>query len=86
MAEQEEFFSPNHNRLLSIATWAKYLAWIVLVVYILNAILQIFQYQFFLNNNVQPQLDMWLFLKTNPFEGFRLGIDILTTIVRGIVY
>ena len=35
MTEQEEFFSPNHKRLLNIATWAKYLAWVVLIVYIL---------------------------------------------------
>ena len=38
MTEQEEFFSPSHKRLLSIATWAKYLAWIVLISYILWAI------------------------------------------------
>ncbi len=38
MNEQEDFFSPSHNRLLSIATWAKYLAWIVLIVHVLWAI------------------------------------------------
>jgi hypothetical protein len=35
---KEDFFSPKHNRLLNIAAWAKYLAWVVLVIYLLLAI------------------------------------------------
>lgn len=31
-----EFFSANHKRLLDLATWAKYLAWVALVVGILG--------------------------------------------------
>lgn len=30
MSEQEEFFSKKHNQLFIIATWAKYLSWLVL--------------------------------------------------------
>ncbi len=37
MDEQEKFLSANHKRLLRIATWAKYLAWIVLIGYFLYA-------------------------------------------------
>ena len=36
MNEQEDFFSKNHGRLMDIALWSKYAAWIVLVVYILR--------------------------------------------------
>lgn len=42
MNEQEEFFSPKHKRLLNIATWAKYLAWIALVALIVEAITNYF--------------------------------------------
>ena len=86
MNEQKDFFSPNHNRLLSIAVWAKYLSWIVLIVYIIWAILQLFQYQVFLNHSVQPQLDIWLFLRLNPLEAFRPVVNMATTVLSGVVY
>jgi hypothetical protein len=86
MNEQEEFFLPNHKRLLSIAVWAKYLAWIALVVYILWAVLQVFQYQTFIGNS-QGQLDGWRFLlKNEPFQAFRLIVDIAATVLKGIIY
>ncbi|HSK87189.1 MAG TPA: hypothetical protein VK880_02460 [Anaerolineales bacterium] len=86
MTKQEEFFSPSHNRLLSIAVWAKYLAWVALVVFIVNAGLQMFQYRSFLNGTIQPDPNMWLFLRHNPFEVFRLGVDMATTLLRGVIY
>lgn len=43
MDEQDEFITPQYERLLSIATWARYLAWVVLVVYILWAGIQLIQ-------------------------------------------
>jgi hypothetical protein len=78
MTEQEGFFSPSHNRLLNIATWAKYLAWVVLVVYILNANLQIFQHQYISNNQFQEG--------TRLMDEFRFGINMATTLLRGIVF
>ncbi len=78
MTEQEEFFSPNHNRLLNIATWAKYLAWVVLVVYVLNAGLQILEYQTFLNNGQVQQ-------SARLMDEFRLAVDTATTLLRGVV-
>jgi hypothetical protein len=38
MSEQDKFFTKKHDRLLAVAVWAKYLAWVVLVVFILLAI------------------------------------------------
>jgi hypothetical protein len=43
MAKQEDFFSRKHNQLLNIATWSKYLAWIVLIFYLLYAIASLIQ-------------------------------------------
>ena len=34
MENQNDFFSKNQKQLLSIATWAKYLAWATLIVYV----------------------------------------------------
>lgn len=41
MNEQKEFLSPNYKRLLSISVWARYLAWVVLVTYILLVITKV---------------------------------------------
>ena len=85
MKEQVEFFSVDHKRLLSIATWAKHLAWIALIVYILWAGLQMFQYQNIVNNNSQSRFDLG-FLRSNPLEAFRLGVNITSIALRGIIY
>ncbi len=34
MKDQNDYFSKNRKHLLSIATWAKYLAWVTLIVYV----------------------------------------------------
>lgn len=78
MTEREEFFSPNHNRLLNIAAWAKYLAWVVLVVYILNVVLQVFQHQYFASNIPVQQGSRFL-------NELRLTVSVATTLLRGVV-
>ena len=86
MTEQEGFFSPSHDRLLTIAVWAKYLAWAVLVVYILWAALQILQTQT-LMNYAQNQMSGWRFLlRTDPFRVFEIAVGIAATVLRGIIY
>jgi len=84
MTTQEEFFSPSHDRLLSIAVWAKYLAWVVLVVYLLNAVLQMFQYKVF-TDAIELQPNFWQFVRFSPFETFKLAMNMLTTALRGVV-
>jgi hypothetical protein len=84
MNEQEEYFSPSHERLLSIAIWAKYLAWVVLIVYIVNAVLQMFQYKVFISS-IELQPNFWQFLRASPFETFKLGMNMLNTALRGVV-
>ncbi|HEX2997721.1 MAG TPA: hypothetical protein VHP14_23060 [Anaerolineales bacterium] len=78
MTEQEEFFEPNHKRLLSIATWAKYLAWVALVIYTLWAILTVF-ISFSNNGNpIQPSAGLW--------EEFKSAINVGITFLRGVIY
>lgn len=86
MNEQEEFLSLSHIRLMNVAIWARYIAWVVLFMYVLWAVLQIFQYQNIINSNDQVQWDFWSFIMNNPFEGFRLLINMLATVLKGIVY
>ncbi|HLO32915.1 MAG TPA: hypothetical protein VK249_27470 [Anaerolineales bacterium] len=90
MNEQEDFFSPKHNRLLSIATWAKYLAWLVLIVYIVSAGTQVIQFQNNANYRAaianQPSQGLKDSLTENPLSTFRLGINMAAVIIKGVVY
>jgi len=45
MSRQEEFLSPEHGKLLNIAIWAKYLAWVVLAIYVFQTGFVIIQRQ-----------------------------------------
>ena len=45
MSKQEEFLSPEHGKLLNIAIWAKYLAWVVLAIYVFQTGFVIIQRQ-----------------------------------------
>lgn len=78
MTEQEEFFSPDHKRLLSIALWAKYLAWVVPIVYILWMVLLISQDLSNIGGQSQP--NVWL------LERSRMGLNLATTLLRGAIY
>jgi hypothetical protein len=89
MEEQEGFFSQNHNRLLNIATWSKYLAWIVLIVYILLVVTQVIQLLLakddgnFAGATSQSLSTM---LRENPFNVFRLAVNMTATMLRGFIY
>jgi hypothetical protein len=78
MTEQEEFFSPNHNRLLNIATWARYLAWVVFVVYILWAIGTYIQQQ----NTLQYYKE---FRNVPPFYSLSTYMESLGVFLKGVV-
>jgi hypothetical protein len=90
MTEQEEFFSPSHNRLLSIAVWAKYLAWIVFVVYILWAIsIYFYEQNIFLSYQAGgsvPYSEFTTFLKRMPSHAFSIFIEMIGTFLRGVMY
>ncbi|MGB8983935.1 MAG: hypothetical protein WCC12_18840 [Anaerolineales bacterium] len=90
MIEEEEFFSPNHKRLLSIAVWAKYLAWVVLVVNILWAIGTYTEKQtvflYYGEASMYGAHSFIRFLKQVPSYALSVFIEILGIALRGVVY
>ena len=89
MSEHEDFFLPSHKRLLNIATWAKYVAWIVLGFYMLNAMGTYSQEQYRqMFSAVIPShyIDFVDMLKQNPLYAFSLFVEIFSVALRGVVY
>jgi len=82
MNEEKDFFSPNHKRLLSIAAWAKHIAWVVLVVYILLSAIEIIRFQ----NNVEASQKFGGNVPNNPLDIFRLVVNIAALALKGVVY
>ncbi len=93
MNDQVDFFSPRHKQLLSIATWAKYLAWVVLISYIVGAALVPFQAQ---GDYQRTQAafgtyaeteDYWEVIKAEPlYYSIDLGSSMALILLRGIVF
>jgi hypothetical protein len=90
MSEQDKFFTKKHDRLLAVAVWAKYLAWVVLVVFILLAITtfigDINIYNMSLGSIRQPIKDFADLFKQFPGAALSLLFKIISTIVKGGVY
>jgi len=89
MNEQEGFFSPNHNRLLNIATWAKYLAWVVLGAYILLVGLQIIQLLLAKDDvNILGPASQSLatMLRENPLDVLRRAVGMSVNLLVGLFY
>jgi hypothetical protein len=92
MNEQEEFFTPQQERLLSIAVWVKYLAWIVLVVYVLWAAGTYIQQQTYYlyygsaNFATQNYTDFMDLLKNKPLFGLSVFMEIIGAFLRGVMY
>ncbi len=93
MEEQDNFFSPEQDRLLKIATWAKYLAWVTLILAIIYAGIStignyLSQWQLIrqlggLKGNTNDILSL---LNGNPAYLVELVIEFVFGIVKGIVY
>jgi hypothetical protein len=85
----DDFFSRNHLRLLNIASWAKSLAWIALVLYVLWTGLQITQLLLakddgnFIGQTSQSFLTM---LTERPWDLFEQMVRTALTLLRGIIY
>lgn len=84
MKESQEFFSPNHKRLLNIATLSRSLTWVVLVVFVLTAVAQLLQYQNYASLNFQ--MNIWEYLIDQPGRAFNLLVNMANTVLKGIVY
>jgi hypothetical protein len=83
------FFSANHKRLLSLAMWAKYLAWVVLILHIFSALGEFNQSQAMYMNAgmfLGPSNEFLSFLVGNPVYAISVVIDTLKAIMNGLVY
>lgn len=89
MNKQEEYFSPKHKQLLSIATWAKYLALVVLILAIINAGLIIPQKQYYFQQTqafLATYQDYWDMVRQDPIYYLSdLVSDLVKVLLRGIV-
>ena len=89
MDQQEDFFTPQHKRLLSIATWAKYLAWGALAVaFILPfaryiEVQNLYNYQQGFSGQSLGFVDA---IKNSPLYGFSVFTDALDKFLSGFIY
>ena len=89
MDEQNSFFADNHNRLLDIAMWARFLAWTILVIYVLLVgmriinLLQATDEGYLLGQSSQS---LSTILKENPFSVIRIAVNMIDTMLQGFIY
>jgi len=92
MGEQEELWTKDQNRLMSIAGWANNLAWVALIFYLLLAAATIFidqaNYQrLYFSRLVQDGFDYWEMFSSDPvFYFLDLVPDILRRLLTGFIY
>jgi len=89
MSIRTEFFSPKHKQLLSIAVWAKILAWVVLVIFTIRAglvIVENLSYYHWEGMGVYETVrDFWDTISLNPaYFLIDTGADMVGYIFRGI--
>jgi hypothetical protein len=92
MVEEKDFFSANHNRLLDLAIWAKYLAWGALVYAVFSVGMEVIKYMLALVQ-IQHYTDFSLLigdflvaLRNQPSYLFALIAQMATAFVNGIIY
>ena len=86
MNEQEEFFSPKHKRLLNIATWAKYLAWIAIIFFVVSALGTFSKNQVSYIDTFAQNASFKEILKSQPVIAIKVILDMLRTFFTGVVY
>lgn len=93
MSRQEEFLSPEHGKLLNIAIWAKYLAWVVLAIYVFQTGFVIIQRQM---NSQQMQAvigdpissqEYWDRALDKPiYYLIDIGSDMIYIFLKGVIF
>lgn len=92
MSGQEEFFSPKHKQILSIAMWAKYLAWVMLIFYISRAGMIVFQYRISLQgfqvmqDSSQSAQEFLSLLNAQPSYAIDMISSMVSYFLRGMVF
>jgi hypothetical protein len=84
---EEEFFSKKHDQLLNIATWARYLAWVVLVYFIFLAVFgfigSLNMVSQFSNLGTLGFLDL---VNISPFTALKFLLEAIGLLVKGAIY
>lgn len=92
MSEQEELFTKDQNRLMSIAGWANNLAWVMLVAYLILAASTIFLDQANYQRMqalayTQSGFNYWEMARLDPvYYILDIGSDILSRGLTGFMY
>jgi len=86
MEKTEKLLSSNHERLLSIATWSKYLAWVVLVIFLCWAIAAYLQRQVIFMSVGGSTPKLVDFFKEYPAYAFSLIVEMIGIFLKGVVY
>jgi hypothetical protein len=90
MEGQEGLLSRDHNRLLSFATWAKNLAWAVLLIFTLWAVSDFFGQQNLANVQffqVGPKvLTFSEMFQQYPAVALRIVLEAVSILFKGVVY
>ncbi len=93
METQDDFFSPKHKQILSIATWAKYLAWASLIIAIIYAgVSTVLNYwgQLRMAQQFSPieenTNDILTLLNFNPNYLNEVIIGLIFGILKGVIY
>jgi hypothetical protein len=90
MSEQEDFLSSKHVGILNIASWAKYLAWVVLIVFTLWAMSEFFADMNIANGQLSSMrgslLDFIGLFKQQPMNAISLLLGIVSIFFKGIIY
>lgn len=88
MNDQQEFFSAKHKQLLNIATWAKYLAWVVMVVFVGWAVAIFFQRQivYTVISDFSPAPGLVDLFRQYPAYAIGVVVEMISVILQGGVY
>lgn len=89
MTEKEAFFSQKHKQLLSIATWANYIAWFILVISFIMPLVRYMEIQttYIYQQTIFGQAPSLIqAMKENPAYAISVIADMLTYWLKGIIY
>jgi len=79
----DEFFTPKHKRLARIASMANIFAWVILIFYIMQILLQV--YQLVQSQGFQETVDMFLRQPGSILNLYQL-LRYLFILLQGLVY
>jgi len=90
MSKEEEFFSPKHNQLLTLAVWAKYLAWAALIYFIVWAAANLSANYYGILSNYrnmsEPVYSFTDLVRLHPGQVSKIIFEAVSILVKGAIY